>query len=74
MRIHLLSLPHLPAKQTKGKELFVDYSQSHVVILKDYLVRELFVDYSQSHVVISKDYLVSLKKKTMDKAATNETK
>jgi hypothetical protein len=55
MRIHnLLSLPHLPAKQTKG--------------------RELLVDYSQSHVVISKDYLVSLKKKTMDKAATNETK
>jgi hypothetical protein len=39
MGIHnLLSLPHLLAKQTKGRELLVDYSQSHVVTSKEYLV------------------------------------
>jgi hypothetical protein len=34
---NLLSLPHLPAKRTNGREPLVDYSQSHVVILEEYL-------------------------------------
>jgi hypothetical protein len=33
MRLHkLLSLPHLPIRHIKGKELLVDYFKSHVVI------------------------------------------
>jgi hypothetical protein len=39
MKIHnLLSLPHLPTKQTKGKESLVDYSPSHVVTFGEYIV------------------------------------
>jgi len=33
----LLSLPHLPARRTNGREPLVDYSQSHVVKSKEYL-------------------------------------
>ncbi len=39
MRFHnLLSLPHLPTKQTIGKKSLINYSQSHVVISTKYLV------------------------------------
>jgi hypothetical protein len=34
---NILSLPHLLARHTKGKEPLVDYSQSHVVISFEYL-------------------------------------
>ncbi len=38
MKLHnLLSLPHLPLRCTRGKELLVDYSKSHVVIYFEYL-------------------------------------
>jgi len=41
MRIHnLLSLPHLPTKQTKGKESSIDYSPSHVVTFEEYCYLE----------------------------------
>ncbi len=37
MKIHnLLSLPHLPTKQPKGKEPLVDYFQSHVITFQEY--------------------------------------
>ncbi len=37
LKIHNLpSLPHLPTKQTKGKEPLVDYSQSHVITFEEY--------------------------------------
>jgi hypothetical protein len=55
MRIHnILLLPHLLAKQTKGKKPLINYSQSHVVTFKK--------------------YLAILKKKTMDKATTDEAR
>ncbi len=34
---HLLSLPHLPARNTNGRERLIDYLQSHVMNLKKYL-------------------------------------
>jgi len=34
---NLLFLPHLLAKKTHGREPLVDYFQSHVVTLKEYL-------------------------------------
>ncbi len=34
---NLLSLPPLPTKRTSGRESLVDYSQSHVVTLEEYL-------------------------------------
>jgi hypothetical protein len=34
----LLSLPHLPTRRTSGKKPLVDYSQSHVVTLEEYLM------------------------------------
>jgi len=33
----LLSLPHLPARWTNRRKTLVDYSQSHVVTLEEYL-------------------------------------
>jgi hypothetical protein len=37
MRIHnLLSLPHLPTKQTKGKEPLIEYFPSHVITFEEY--------------------------------------
>jgi hypothetical protein len=33
----LLSLPHLLARRTNGRELSVDYSQSHVITSKEYM-------------------------------------
>jgi hypothetical protein len=33
----LFSLPHLPAKRTNGREPLVNYFQSHVVALEEYL-------------------------------------
>jgi hypothetical protein len=39
MRFHnLLSLPHLPTKQTIKKKPFINYSQSHIVTSIEYLV------------------------------------
>lgn len=34
---NLLSLPHLLVRRMNGRELLVDYSQSHVVISNQYL-------------------------------------
>jgi ATP:corrinoid adenosyltransferase len=34
---NLFSLPHLLARKTKGKAPLIDYSQSHVVTLDEYL-------------------------------------
>jgi hypothetical protein len=34
---NLLSLPHLLVRRKNGRELLVDYSQSHVVISNQYL-------------------------------------
>ncbi len=34
---NLFSMPHLLARQTKGKEPLVDYSQSHVITYDQYL-------------------------------------
>jgi hypothetical protein len=31
-------LPHLPTRRTSGKKPLVDYSQSHVVTLEEYLM------------------------------------
>jgi hypothetical protein len=33
----LMSLPHLLTQRTNGREPLVDYSQSHVVTLEEYL-------------------------------------
>jgi hypothetical protein len=33
----LLSLPHLHAKHTKGKDTLVDYLELHVVMFDEYL-------------------------------------
>jgi hypothetical protein len=35
--LNLFSLPHLPARKTKGMKLSVDYNQFHVVTLDEYL-------------------------------------
>jgi hypothetical protein len=38
MKVHnLLSLPHLPARHTKGKEPLIKFYLSHVVISSKYL-------------------------------------
>ncbi len=36
---NLFFLLHLPTKKTQGRESLVDYSQSHVMTLKEYLNR-----------------------------------
>ncbi len=34
---NLLSLSHLPTRKTRGKELLVDYNQSHIITSIEYL-------------------------------------
>jgi hypothetical protein len=34
---HLLSLPHVLAKRTNGRDSLIDYLQSHVMNFKKYL-------------------------------------